>query len=115
MAPEDRPAFMAEFGIDAPASERVVHAIYQAVGLRSFFTVGEDEVRAWTVRAGDDAVTAASKIHSDLAKGFVRAEVTAYDEIVKAGGLKESKGAMRLEGKDYVVKDGDIVHVRSSV
>jgi ribosome-binding ATPase len=115
MAPQDRPAFMAEFGIDAPASERVVHAIYQAVGLRSFFTVGEDEVRAWTIRAGDDAVTAASKIHSDLAKGFVRAEVTAYDEIVKAGGLKESKGAMRLEGKDYVVKDGDIVHVRSSV
>ncbi|MCC7139081.1 MAG: redox-regulated ATPase YchF [Planctomycetes bacterium] len=115
MDPADRPAFMAEFGIDEPASERVVHAVYQAAGLRSFFTVGEDEVRAWTIRVGDDAVTAASKIHSDLAKGFVRAEVTPYDAIVSAGGLKESKAAMRLEGKDYVVGDGDIVHIRSSV
>jgi GTP-binding protein YchF len=117
MSPEDRPAFMAEFGIEAPASERIVHAIYQAVGLRSFFTVGEDEVRAWTIHAGDDAVTAAGKIHTDLAKGFVRAEVVAYDALVGAGGMKEAKakGALRLEPKDYVVKDGDIVHIRSSV
>jgi hypothetical protein len=117
MPPADRPAFMAEFGIEEPASERVVHAIYRAVGLRSFFTVGEDEVRAWTIRAGDDAVTAAGKIHTDLAKGFVRAEVCAYDDLVAAGGMKEvkAKGLLRLEPKDYVVRDGDIVHIRSSV
>jgi len=115
MSPEDRPAFMAEFGMEAPASESVVHAIYRAVGLRSFFTVGEDEVRAWTIHAGDDAVTAAGKIHSDLAKSFVRAEVFSYDDIVGAGGLKElkAKNLLRLEPKDYVVKDGDIVHIRA--
>jgi ribosome-binding ATPase YchF (GTP1/OBG family) len=117
MPPEDRPAFMAEFGIEEPASDRVVHAVYGAVGLRSFFTVGEDEVRAWTVRAGDDAVTAAGKIHSDLAKGFVRAEVVAYDALVAAGGMKEAKAknVLRLEPKAYVVQDGDILHVHSSV
>jgi ribosome-binding ATPase YchF (GTP1/OBG family) len=117
MAPADRPAFMAEFGIEEPASDRLVHAVYGAVGLRSFFTVGEDEVRAWTVRAGDDAVTAAGKIHSDLAKGFIRAEVVAYDDLVAAGGMKEAKAKnlLRLEPKDYVVKDGDVLHVRSSV
>jgi ribosome-binding ATPase YchF (GTP1/OBG family) len=117
MAPADRPAFMAEFGIEEPASDRLVHAIYGAVGLRSFFTVGEDEVRAWTIRAGDDAVTAAGKIHSDLAKGFIRAEVVAYDALVAAGGMKEAKAknVLRLEPKDYVVADGDILHVRSSV
>jgi ribosome-binding ATPase YchF (GTP1/OBG family) len=117
MAPAERPAFMAEFGIEEPASERIVHAIYRAVGLRSFFTVGEDEVRAWTIRAGDDAVTAAGKIHTDLAKGFVRAEVCSYDDLVGAGGMKEvkAKGLLRLEPRDYVVKDGDIVHIRSTV
>jgi ribosome-binding ATPase YchF (GTP1/OBG family) len=117
MAPAERPAFMAEFGIEQPASEQIVHAIYGAVGLRSFFTVGEDEVRAWTIRAGDDAVTAAGKIHTDLAKGFVRAEVCSYDDLVAAGGMKEvkAKALLRLEPKDYVVKDGDIVHIRSTV
>lgn len=117
MAPADRPQFMAEFGLSEPASERFVHEVYRAVGLRSFFTVGEDEVRAWTIRAGDDALTAAGKIHTDLAKGFVRAEVFAYEELVAAGGLKElkAKNGIRLEPKDYVVKDGDIVHIRSAV
>ncbi len=117
MAPEDRPAFMAEFGIEEPASDRVVHAVYKAVGLRSFFTVGEDEVRAWTIHAGDDAVTAAGKIHSDLSKGFVRAEVVSYDDLVAAGGMKEAKArnVLRVEPKDYVVKDGDIVHIRSAM
>src|SRR4029079_5690320 len=117
MPAADRPAFMAEFGIENPASDEVLHAIYRAVGLRSFFTVGEDEVRAWTIKAGDDAITAASKIHSDLAKGFVRAEVCAYDALVAAGGMKElkEKNGLRLEPKDYVVEDGDIVHIRSAV
>ena len=74
MDPADRPEFMAEFGIEAPAADRFVHVVYQAVGLRSFFTVGEDEVRAWTIESGDSAVIAAGKIHTDLARGFVRAD-----------------------------------------
>ena len=117
MAPADRPAFMAEFGLTEPASDKVVHAVYRAVGLRSFFTVGEDEVRAWTIHAGDDAVTAAGKVHSDLAKGFVRAEVCSYEALAAAGGMKElkAKNGLRLEPKDYVVLDGDIVHIRSAV
>lgn len=117
MDPGDRPAFMAEFGIEAPAADRFVRTVYEAVGLRSFFTVGEDEVRAWTIRAGDDALTAAGKIHTDLARGFVRAEVFPHEDLVEAGGMRELKarGGVRLEPKDYVVKDGDIVHIRSAV
>ena len=93
-----------------------MHAIYRAVGLRSFFTVGEDEVRAWTIHAGDDAVTAAGKIHTDLAKGFVRAEVCTWEDVLTAGGMKGVKAkGLRLEPKDYVVQDGDVVHVRSAV
>jgi ribosome-binding ATPase YchF (GTP1/OBG family) len=117
MEPADRAEMMREFGLEEPAADRLVHAVYRAVGLRSFFTVGEDEVRAWTIQAGDDAVTAAGKIHSDLAKGFVRAEVFSYDAIREAGSLRELKArnGVRLEPKDYVVQDGDVVHVRSAV
>ncbi|MDA1195413.1 MAG: DUF933 domain-containing protein [Planctomycetota bacterium] len=117
MDPADRPEFMAEFGIEAPAADRFVRDVYRAVGLCSFFTVGEDEVRAWTIRSGDTAVVAAGKIHTDLARGFVRAEVFAYDTLMAAGGMRELKaaGAMRLEPKDYLVQDGDIVHIRSAV
>ena len=116
MEPEERPAFLEEFGITEPAAERFAHAVYRAVGLISFFTVGEDEVRAWTIKDGQSAVEAAGKIHTDLARGFVRAEVYTYDEIVGAGGEKEVKaqGLMRLEAKGYVVKDGEIVHIRSA-
>jgi ribosome-binding ATPase YchF (GTP1/OBG family) len=116
MDPADRPAFLAEFGLETPASDRFVHEVYRAVGLRSFFTVGEDEVRAWTIRAGDDAVTAAGKIHTDLARGFVRAEVFTFEELDRAGGMRELKarGAIRLEPRGYEVRDGDIVHVRSA-
>lgn len=115
MDPAERPAFLQEFGLAEPAASRLVHEVYRAVGLRSFFTVGEDEVRAWTIQAGDDAITAAGKIHTDLAKGFVRAEVFHFDELVAAGGLRDLKArnGIRLEPKDYVVKDGDIVHIRS--
>ena len=117
MDENDRPEFMAEFGIEEVAAERFVRELYEGVGLRSFFTVGEDECRAWTIRSGDDAVTAAGKIHTDLAKGFVRAEVCSFEELDAAGGLKEVKaaGQLRLEPKDYVVADGDIVHIRSAV
>lgn len=117
MDPEDRPTFMEEFGIEEAAAERFVREVYAGVGLRSFFTVGEDEVRAWTIRAGDDAVTAAGKIHTDLAKGFVRAEVFPHEALLEAGGMRELKaaGGIRLESKDYVVQDGDVVHIRSGL
>lgn len=117
MDPADRPAFMAEFGIEAPAADRFVGEVYRGVGLISFFTVGEDEVRAWTIHAGDTAVVAAGRIHTDLAKGFVRAEVFPFDALDAAGSMRELKaqGGVRLEPKDYRVKDGDIVHIRSAL
>lgn len=117
MDPEDRPAFMKEFGLEAPAAERFVRDVYAGVGLRSFFTVGEEEVRAWTIRAGDTALDAAGKVHTDLARGFVRAEVYDHAALLAAGGLREAKaqGIMRLEPKDYVVQDGEVVHIRSAL
>jgi ribosome-binding ATPase len=117
MDPAERPAFREEFGIEEPAADRFVHEVYRGVGLVSFFTVGEDEVRAWTLRAGGTALEAAGRIHTDLARGFVRAEVFAYEELDRAGDLRALKaaGLLRLEGKDYVVKDGEIVHIRSAV
>jgi hypothetical protein len=114
---EDRELFASEYGIAEPFKDRFCLACYQGLGLRSFFTVGEDEVKAWTVRAGDDAVTAAGKIHSDLARGFIRAEVTPYADLRALGTVKEvkAKGKQRLEGRDYEVKDGDILNIRFSV
>jgi len=116
MPAADRPAFLEEFGLSEPAADRFAHAVYRAVGLISFFTVGEDEVRAWTLKEGQTAVDAAGKVHTDLARGFVRAEVYSYDEIAAAGGEKEVKaaGRMRLEPKGYVVRDGEVVHIRSA-
>jgi hypothetical protein len=106
--------FMGEYGIEELGLNRVIHLSYNLLGLQSFFTVGEDEVRAWTVRRGATAYEAAGEIHSDLQKGFIRAEVSSYVDLVALGGLAEarSKGKLRLEGRDYVVHDGDIVHIR---
>jgi hypothetical protein len=106
--------FMEEFGIQELGLQRAISASYDLLGLQSFFTVGEDEVRAWTVRRGASAWEAAGAIHSDLQKGFIRAEVVGYDELITLGGLAEARarGRLRLEGKDYVVQDGEIVHVR---
>jgi ribosome-binding ATPase YchF (GTP1/OBG family) len=94
----------------------VIRLSYDLLGLESFFTVGEDEVRAWTVRRGATAPEAAGEIHTDLQKGFIRAEVAAYDELMSLGGYPELKahGKLRLEGKDYVVRDGDILNIRFS-
>jgi len=105
---------MEEFGITEPALDRVIRASYDLVGLQSFFTVGEDEVRAWTVRKGGTAVEAAGTIHTDLARGFIRAEVVTYDDLMTAGSMAEARkaGKARLEGKEYLVQDGDILHVR---
>ncbi len=114
---DEATVFMDEFDIAEPALSRMIRASYDLVGLQSFFTVGEDEVRAWTVRKGAAAVEAAGAIHSDLARGFIRAEVVAYADLVAAGSMAEAKkaAALRLEGKDYPVRDGDILHVRFSV
>jgi ribosome-binding ATPase len=89
---------------------------YDLLGLESFFTVGEDEVRAWTVRRGASAPEAAGEIHTDLQKGFIRAEVASYDELMAVGGYTELKarGKLRLEGKEYTVRDGDILNIRFS-
>ncbi len=114
---EEEKEYFEAMGITEPARSRVVQSAYRALGLISFFTVGEDEVRAWTINQGDTAVEAAGKIHSDLARGFIRAEVLAYDDYVKAGSWQAAKdaGLLRLEGKEYIVKDGDIVHIRFKV
>jgi ribosome-binding ATPase YchF (GTP1/OBG family) len=114
LPPDDASVFMAEYGIEEPGLNKVIRVSYELLGMQSFFTVGEDEVRAWTVRNGASAYEAAGAIHSDLQKGFIRAEVVAYTDLVALGGLNEArgKGKLRLEGKEYVVLDGDIVHVR---
>jgi ribosome-binding ATPase YchF (GTP1/OBG family) len=108
--------FMASFGIGESAIARVIRSSYQLLGLISFFTVGEDECRAWTLRLGATAWEAAGEIHSDIQRGFIRAEVVSYEDLIAAGGLVEarSRGRLRLEGKEYVVKDGEIVHFRHS-
>lgn len=113
---EDAQAFMAEYGIEEPALNLMIRLSYDLLGLQSFFTVGEDEVRAWTTRRGASAVESAAEIHTDIARGFIRAEVVAYEDLVTLGSMAEckAKGKFRLEGKEYSVKDGDIVHIRTS-
>nr|PZN52170.1 MAG: redox-regulated ATPase YchF [Chloroflexota bacterium] len=116
--PEDDAAlFMEEYGITELSAARVIRLSYQLLNIQSFFTVGEDEVRAWSVRVGATAPEAAGVIHSDLQKGFIRAEVMAYDDLIALGSEAAMKqaGKLRLEGKDYIVKDGDIVHIRSGL
>ena len=117
LAPEDAEVFMDEYGIQELGLSRVIRTSYELLGLQSFFTVGPDEVRAWTVRRGASAFEAAGEIHSDLQKGFIRAEVVAYDELIALGGLNEAKakGRLRLEGKEYIVHDGEIVHIRFNI
>lgn len=106
--------FMAEYGVETLGLERLISLSYELLGLQSFFTVGKDEVRAWTVRRGSSALEAAGAIHSDLQKGFIRAEVVGYADLLQLGGLAEARarGKLRLEGRDYIVQDGDILHVR---
>jgi GTP-binding protein YchF len=117
MAPEEAAEFLPEYGIEEPGLNRLIRVSYDLLGLQSFFTVGEDEVRAWTIRVGATAEEAAGVIHTDLAKGFIRAEVVAYDDLIAAGGMVEAskRGQARLEGRDYVVKDGDIMNIRFNI
>ena len=113
----ERAAFLADLGLEAPILERLVRASYRLLGLISFFTVGDDEVRAWTIAAGLKAQPAAGEIHSDLERGFIRAEVVTFDDLVAAGSLDacRKRGTLRVEGKEYVVADGDVMNVRFSV
>lgn len=111
---EEAAVFLQEYGIEEPSLNRMIRLSYDLLGLLSFFTVGPDEVRAWTVRRGASAPEAAGEIHSDLQKGFIRAEVVAYTELTALGGMTEAKakGRLRLEGKEYIVQDGDILNIR---
>jgi ribosome-binding ATPase len=114
---QERAAFMADLGITELGRDRIIRAAYDAVGIITYFTAGEPEVRGWNLERGSNAVEAAGKIHTDLAKGFIRAEVTAFDDLRQAGSLKEAKARhlQRLEGKDYIVKDGDVIYFRSAL
>jgi hypothetical protein len=117
LSADDAEVFMKEYGIEELSLSRMIKLSYDLLQLQSFFTVGEDEVRAWTTRRGASAVEAAGEIHTDIQRGFVRAEVVAYEDLISLGGMNEAKtkGKLRLEGKEYLVKDGDIMHIRFNI
>lgn len=118
LSAEDQEMFLADLGLSEKLSARLIRAAYDLANLMSFFTVGPDEVRAWTIRKNTPAKQAAGAIHSDLEKGFIRAEVFTYDDIVSVQGNEtelKKRGKLRLEGKDYIVQDGDILHIRFNV
>jgi len=116
LPPEDRGEFLASLGATESGLDRLAHAAYHLLGLRSYFTASEKEVRAWTIHAGDRAPQAAGVIHSDLERGFIRAETVAYDDFVRVGGWKNAReqGLSRAEGKEYMVQDGDVLLFRFS-
>jgi ribosome-binding ATPase YchF (GTP1/OBG family) len=117
LTPAEAQEFMADYGLLELGQARVIRKIHQMMELISFFTVGEDECRAWLLRRGQDALSAAGEIHSDIQKGFIRAEVVAFEDFKATGGFNEAKkkGVFRLEGKTYLIQDGDIVHFRFNV
>ena len=114
---EEATLFLQEYGIEEPGLHRMIRLSYGLLGLHSFFTVGEDEVRSWTIPVGATALEAAGAIHSDLARGFIRAEVVGYDDLVAVGSLDAARkqGTLRLQGRDYIVQDGDILNIRFNV
>lgn len=114
---EDKRVFMEDLGLEETGIEVLARNVYQHLGLMSFFTVGEDEVKAWTINKGLSAKAAAGKIHSDIERGFIRAEVVKYNDLMELGSMTavKDKGLFRLEGKEYIVEDGDIVHYRFNV
>jgi ribosome-binding ATPase YchF (GTP1/OBG family) len=115
--PEDADSFRSDLGINEPALDRTIRASYQLLGQLSFFTVGEDEVRAWTIRSGTPARAAAGVIHSDIERGFIRAELVGYNNLIEAGTWSACRdnGTLKLEGKEYVMQDGDVVNFRFNV
>ena len=114
---DEKLEFLAEMGMDEPGLNRVIRAGYSLLGLQTYFTAGPNEVRAWTIPVGATAPKAAGKIHTDFEKGFIRAEIVAYDDYLAGNGEQGAKeaGKWRLEGKDYIVQDGDIIHFRFNV
>lgn len=114
---EEKQDFLNEMGLEEPGLNRVIRAGYELLGLQTYFTAGKKEVRAWTVKRGATAPQAAGVIHTDFQKGFIRAEVTAYDEYIQYNGEQGAKeaGKLRLEGKEYIVQDGDVMHFRFNV
>jgi GTP-binding protein YchF len=117
LSDEDKQEFLADIGMKEPGLDRMIRAAYYLLGLETYFTAGEKEVRAWTIHKGSTAPQAAGVIHTDFEKGFIRAETIAYDDYVTLGGETKCKeaGKMRLEGKEYIVKDGDVMHFRFNV
>ncbi len=117
LPPEEKQLFLDDLKIDEPASFKLIQTCYEMLGLISFITVGEDEVRAWTIKKDTPAVIAAGKIHSDIERGFIRAEVISYDDFIASGSMQiaREKGLLKLEGKTYHVKDGDIINFRFNV
>lgn len=117
MSADDAAEFLTEFNISESAMNKVIRKSYHLLGLVSFFTVGSDEVRTWSIRGGTEAVDAAEAVHSDMKKGFIRAEVLAYDDLMAAGTYAAARknGTVRLEGKNYIVQDGDIINIRFNV
>jgi len=114
---EDKAMFLEELGLESSGLDRLIQAAYKLLGLYTYFTAGVQEVRAWTIRQGTKAPQAAGVIHSDFERGFIRAEVVAYEDLIAAGSMNgaKEKGQLRLEGKEYVVKDGDVMHFRFNV
>lgn len=110
--PKDRREFLESLGLEAPGLDRLNAAAYDALGLMSFYTIGEDEVRAWTIRKGSAAPAAGGKVHSDIERGFIRVEIIKYDDLITAGSEKAAKdrGKVAVKGRDYVIQDGDICH-----
>jgi GTP-binding protein YchF len=117
LPPEDRKGYLETLGMSESGLDQVIRAAYQLLGLYSYFTAGVQEVRAWTIEKGMKAPQAAGVIHTDFEKGFIRAEVIAYEDFVREGGEAgaKAKGLLRLEGKEYVVNDGDVMHFRFNV
>jgi len=114
---DEQQELLSDLGLEEPSLHRLIRASYELLGLISFFTVGEDEVRAWTIRRGTVARRAARAVHSDLERGFIRAEVVSWQDLVRLGSLAacREQGHLRLEGKEYVTQDGDVMHIRSGV
>jgi GTP-binding protein YchF len=117
LTPDEAKAFLKELGVEESGVGKLIRATYHLLGLRTYFTAGEKEVRAWTIHAGDTAPKAAGVIHSDFERGFIKAETVAYDDLIKCGSVAAAreKGLYRMEGKEYVVKDGDVLLFKFNV